>query len=373
MANKVLITANTAWNLVNFRDGLIRALIERGFEVVAAAPGDVYAPRLVEMGCRFVPLPMDNKGTHPGRDLVLLARFYRLLRREKPSVLLGYTIKPNIYGSLAAHALGIPVINNISGLGTAFIRKSWLTQVVRLLYRVALSRSQKVFFQNRDDHRLFVDEGLARSAIADRVPGSGVNLQTFAFSAVAPLTDRRFRFLLAARMLWDKGVGEYVEAARRLRARFQHVQFGLLGFLDVLNPAAISRQHMEIWVKEGIVTYFGEAADIRTYLAEADCIVLPSYREGTPRTLLEAAAIGRPIITTDTVGCREVVEDGLSGYLVKPRDPSDLAEKMERMMALTPEERKAMGGRGREKMVREFDETIVIRRYLQSIQEILKK
>lgn len=372
MPKKVLIALNTAWNLVNFRAGLIRALVAKGYEVVAVAPSDEYALRLAELGCRFVALPMDNKGTHPGRDALLLWRFWRLLRREKPDVYLGYTVKPNVYGSLAAHMLGVPVINNIAGLGAVFIRDGWLLLVVRWLYRIALGRSKKVFFQNDDDRQLFVEAGLTQAEVTDLLPGSGIDLTKF---TVVPLgasngTVRRFRFLLIARMLWDKGVGEYVEAARLLQARWPQAECCLLGFVDVQNPAAISRGQMDTWVSQGHVTYLGVSDDVRAEIAAADCIVLPSYREGTPRTLLEAAAMGRPIIATDAVGCREVVDGGVNGYLCKVRDARDLAEKMERMLSLSPEQRSEMGQRGRAKMEVEFDEQIVISKYLASIEEV---
>lgn len=410
---KVAIALNTAWNLVNFRAGLIRALGDAGYEVIAVAPPDEYAPRLAELCCRFVPLPMDNKGTHPGRDLLLFWRFYWLLRKERPGVFLGYTIKPNIYGSLAAHLLGIPVINNIAGLGAVFVKESWLTRLVRALYRLALSRSAKVFFQNEDDRRLFIEGGLVGEEITDRLPGSGIDLAKFtpvplpasespnhflsrgerndehprdlpspSHHPFLPKTGERgktdkpgcpVRFLLIARMLWDKGVGEFVEAARILERRGIEAECCLLGFLDVQNPAAISRQRMDEWVAEGVVRYLGTSDDVRTEIAMSDCVVLPSYyREGVPRTLLEAAAMARPLITTDAVGCREVVDDGVNGYLCRPRDAEDLAEKMERMASLSPQERQWMGLKGREKMEREFDERIVIRRYMHTISSILR-
>lgn len=371
---KVLISLNAAWNLVNFRAGLIRSLVAQGYEVVAAAPPDEYAPRLEQLGCRYVPLPMDNKGTHPGRDIQLLWRFFRLLRRERPDVFLGYTVKPNIYGSLAAHALGIPVINNIAGLGTVFAKDSALTRFVRFLYRLAFARSRRVLFQNEDDRRIFVAAGLVRSGQADRVPGSGIDLERFSQVPLLPLNGRRFRFLLVARMLWGKGVGEFVAAARLVRQSFPNVEFCLLGFLDVKNPAAISREQMQAWVAEGAVVYLGETDDVRPHMAAADCIVLPSYYgEGVPRSLLEAGAIGRPIVTADSVGCREVVEDGVNGFLCRPRDATDLAEKLAKIVALSPEARAEMGRKGRARVAREFDEQIVIDRYLATIGEILEE
>ena len=369
---KILISVNTAWNLVNFRSGLIGALVAQGHEVIAAAPDDVYAPRLAAMGCRFVPLPMHNGGTHPGRDALLLWRYLRLLTRERPDAYLGYTVKPNVYGSLAARWLRIPVINNIAGLGAVFIKGGWLVRLVRWLYRMALAHSAKVFFQNRDDRQLFVAGGLVRSEVTELLPGSGIDLTKFAVTPLAAINGAagKFRFLLIARMLVDKGVGEYVEAARLLRQRYPQLECCLLGFVDVQNPAAVSRAQMDAWVSQGYVKYLGVSDDVRTEIAAADCIVLPSYREGTPRTLLEAAAMGRPVIATDAVGCRDVVDDGQNGYLCKVRDAADLAEKMERMLNLTLEQRQQMGDCGRLKMEREFDERIVIKKYLDAIRDL---
>ncbi len=370
MSATVIISLNAAWNLVNFRAGLISALVSHGYDVVAVAPTDEYAHQLAALGCRFIPLPMDNKGTHPGRDLILLWRFILLIRKERPDVFLGYTVKPNIYGSLAAHILGVPVINNVAGLGTVFIKDGWLNSLVRALYRIALARSRKVFFQNEDDRQLFIIGGLVEGALTDRLPGSGVDIKKFEPTL---LPDRlEIRFLLIARMLWDKGVGEYVVAARLLQSRGLNAEVCLLGFLDVQNPAAISKSQMDEWVAEGVVRYLGVSDNVREEIAQADCVVLPSfYREGTPRTLLEAAAMARPIITTDSVGCRDVVDDGVNGFLCRPRDASDLADKMERMISMSQAEREAMGLRGREKIVREFDEKIVIDKYLTAIEVVL--
>jgi len=372
LSARVIISLNTAWNLFNFRSGLIRALVSHGYDVIAVAPADEYAHQLAALGCRFVPLPMDNKGTHPGRDLLLLWRFVRLMRKERPDVFLGYTVKPNVYGSLGAHVSGVPVINNVAGLGTVFIKGGWLNWLVRASYRVALARSRKVFFQNEDDRQLFITGGLVDSACTDCLPGSGVDLKKFVPAHLPGISP--IRFLLIARMLWDKGVGEYVEAARLLKRRGLNAEVCLLGFLDVQNPAAISKSKMDEWVAEGVVRYLGVSDSVREEIAQADCVVLPSfYREGMPRTLLEAAAMARPIITTDSVGCRDVVDDGVNGFLCRPRDASDLADKMERMISMSQTEREAMGLCGREKVEREFDEKIVIDKYLSAIEAVLGK
>lgn len=373
MNQKIIISSNAAWNLHNFRSGLIKALIGHGYEVTAVAPDDEYSARVRDLGCRFVGLPMDTHGTHPGRDLALLLRYLRVLRKEQPSVYLGYTVKPNVYGSMAAHLLRIPVINNIAGLGTTFVEQRLVTRVVRGLYKCGLVRSERVFFQNAEDQELFVRAGLARSDVADRVPGSGIDLARYIPSHPPARKGRPFRFLLVARLLRYKGVGEYADAARIVRKKFPDVECQLLGFVDEHNANAISRDEIKSWEGEGIIRYLGDTDDVPRFLADADCVVLPSfYREGVPRTLLEAAAMARPIITTDAIGCRDVVDHGLNGFLCTAKDPIDLAEKMMQMCSLPAEARLRMGRAGRRKVETEFDERLVIDKYLDAIARILR-
>jgi glycosyltransferase involved in cell wall biosynthesis len=365
-----MIALNAAWNIVNFRAGIVRALIEAGYEVVAVAPPDEYAERVRSMACRFVPLTMDNTGTDPLRDALLLFGFWRILRRERPACLLCYTVKPNVYGSLAARSLDIPVINNIAGLGTAFLHGGMLNRVVTGLYRIALARSARVFFQNGEDQSLFVERGLVRAERAARLPGSGIDLDRF---QVVPMPERGHTvFLLVARLLWDKGVGEYIEAARQIKARHPAVVFRLLGFLGAKNRTAVPAEVVQQWVQEGLVEYLGSSDDVRPFIADADCVVLPSYREGTPRSLLEAAAIGRPVITSNAVGCREVVDHGLNGLLCQPRDGASLARQMEDFLALSATDKRLMGMRGRLKMERQFDERVVVERYLEAVGEVVR-
>ena len=369
MSKKILISINTAWNLLNFRAGLIHGLISSGFEVIAVAPSDKYVAELELLGCRFVHLEMDNQGTHPVRDLLLLWRYCQLLKTEKPNLCLFFTVKPNVYGSLVSTICGIPFINNVSGLGAVFIKGGWLKWFVSALYKLAFSNSNRVFFQNMDDLGLFVENKLVKLEMSDVLPGSGINLLRFAPSDD---TDRKpltfpFRFLLIARMLQDKGVVEFVEAAQLLKESGVKAEFCLLGFLDVQNPAAISSEKMREWAGKGYVKYLGISDDVREHISLAGCIVLPSYREGTPRTLLEAAAMGKPIITTNVVGCKEVVEHGVNGFLCEVKNAQDLALKMKEMLLLSDDQRQLMGENGRLKMENEFDENIVIQKYLQAI------
>ncbi|MER9299913.1 glycosyltransferase family 4 protein [Mesorhizobium sp. M0621] len=368
--NKIIISINTSWNVVNFRKGLIEAMQSHGYDVVIAAPRDEYSSLISAMGCRHVELEMDNSGTSPLRDMVLLWRYWRLLRRERPLAFVGFTIKPNVFGSIAANLNGVPVINNISGLGTAFVRGGLLLRIAKALYRVALARSKMVFFQNDDDRTLFVDERLVRQEQTGLLPGSGIDLVRFALSSEAPSRSDAIVFLLVARLLWDKGVGEFVEAARLVRQEMPGVRFQLLGFLDVENRTAVSWREVEQWVGEGLIEYLGSTDDVRPFLRAADCVVLPSYREGTPRSLLEAAAMGKPLIATDVPGCREVVDHAVNGFLCKARDPDDLASKMIEFARMNGASRDRMGAQGRNKVERQFSETIVIDRYMQQIEKL---
>jgi len=371
---KVLIALNSAWNLLNFRSGLIKSLVSQGHQVVLAAPADEHVPLLTSLGASFVDLPMRSHGTNPLADLSLLWRFMRLLSSERPDVMLTYTAKPNIYGGLAAHCLGIPVINNIAGLGSVFIREGWFARLLGALYRLALTRSRRVFFQNPDDEQLFLNKRFVRPGQTALLPGSGVDLKRFqpvplpsAQSANQASGQRQFVFLMVARLLGDKGVYEYVEAAGLLRDRYPMTQFALLGFIDKSNPNAVTQERLSAWVRSGVLSYWGSSSDVRTELALADCVVLPSYREGTPRTLLEAAAMGRPLIATDVHGCREVVCDGVNGLLCKPREAADLARQMEAILCMSQERIQKMAEASRQLAQARFDEQIVIEQYKQAI------
>lgn len=370
MNKKIVISVNTAWNIHNFRSGLVKALIRQGYDVMVMAPDDRYSPRLAPLGCRFKMLSMDNNGTSPTRDAALLIKYWRVLQSVRPMAYLGYTIKPNVYGSIAAHGLNIPVINNIAGLGATFINNTVLTCLVKHLYRLSLRKSSRVFFQNPDDRNLFVQAGLTQASVTDILPGSGIDLQHFVPRPPPPLVRRSFRFLLVSRMLRDKGVEEYAEAAGIVRRHRPGVEFQLLGAVDPKNPNSIPAERIQSWVERGLMQYLNETDDVRPFLANADCIVLPSYREGVPRSLLEAAAMGRPIITTDAVGCREVVDHEANGFLCKVRNAADLAEKMVRMIDLSPDLRLEMGAMGRRKIACQFDENIVITKYLHAVSQL---
>lgn len=366
----ILISINTSWNIYNFRAPLIRALKTAGYAVVTAAPHDAYTDRLSALVDAHMHLPMQNDGTSPWHDSLLFFSYIRLLRDMRPTVLLTYTIKPNIYGALAARLLGIPVINNVSGLGTAFIHHTWLTALVKPLYRLAFYGSSCVFFQNSEDRDLFLRMRLVSVEKAALLPGSGIDLEYFKPVETHGEPDAPIRFVLIARLLWDKGIGEFVEAARMVKADYPNTQFRLVGPKGVQNKTSIPDVELERWIGEGIIEYLGETDAVREIVARHDCVVLPSYREGMSRVLLEAAAMGKPLIATDVPGCRQVVDHGINGLLCRVRDARDLANSMVRFMQLSAEQRAQMGRESRAKAEREFDQQRVFDAYLAKIAEV---
>ncbi len=363
--SRVLISANAAWNVVNFRSGLVRALIADGHEVIAALPED--DALVTALGVRTIVVPMARGGVSILADVMLVIHFVALMRRERPDVFLGWTIKPNVYGAFAAGLLGIPAIANISGLGTAFIRSTWLTTIAKRLYRIGLRHAATVFFQNADDRALFIDARLVPTDHTALLPGSGIDVAAYDRGAYPRPSAPLFRFLLVARLLRDKGVCEYVAAARIVAAHHPNVRFDILGPLDADNRTAIDTVTLQGWVDDASITYLGVTDDVRPAIAFADCIVLPSYREGISRVLLEAAAMARPTIATDVPGCRDVVVDGLTGLLCRVRDIDDLAAKMETMLAMPVLARTAMGKAARADVTIRFSETLVIDRYRRAI------
>jgi glycosyltransferase involved in cell wall biosynthesis len=365
---KVAVVLNTSWNIYNFRLNFIKSLLAAGHEVHTIAPKDEYTHLLVELGCTHHNVKMDSRGANPIKDSALILELWSIYRKLKPAVILHYTIKPNVYGTLAAAMLGIPVINNVCGLGTVFLKDNLVSKIAISLYKISFRFAKKVFFQNPDDLTLFVSKGLIQEKAADILPGSGINLSHFAPAQYQ--RNKTFTFLMVSRLITDKGVLEYVNAIKRLRSQGYEAKFQVLGAMDPEHRRGIKKHVIQQWIDEGTFEYLGTTDDVRQYLHQADCIVLPSYREGTPRTLLEAACTAKPIIATDVPGCNHVVEDNYNGLLCKLKDEKDLAEKMALMSSLDDSTLKLFGKNGRAKMEAQFDENVVINKYLAALNEI---
>lgn len=367
-SKKIILVSRCAWTLFNFRSGLIQTLIKLGYRVTGAgAGGDGFEPKIQAMGVPFVSLPVDKKGINPLADIKLFWAFFLFYKREKPEIVHHFTIKPVIYGSIAARLARVPlIINTIPGLGYVFSQDApiWLKVMVKRAYQIALARAHYTFFQNRDDLNLFLESRLVTPKNTAVLPGSGVDL--IHFSPLPVLAeknrDNSITFLLVSRLLREKGIYEFVSAAREIRKEYPLIKFHLLGKRDERNPSVIPEKDLDRWEAEGIVHWLGEANDVRPIMAEADVVVLPSYyREGIPRSLLEAAAMEKPIITTRAIGCREAVDDRITGLLISGKNVQALIEAMVYLIH-NPGERRKMGKAGREKMIREFDEKNVIQK-----------
>ena len=366
---KIIISANTAWNIVNFRSTLIKKLVAEDLDVIILAPYDESVDRLIDLGCIVKNLPMESRGTNLIKEILLFVSYIKVFMTENPSAYLGFTIKPNLYGSIAARICKIPTINNITGLGTIYIKKSWKTVLANFLYKIALRESVKVFFQNQDDLNYFLARKIVPPDVADKVPGSGVDLVKFSYKPI--YKKNKIRFILISRLLAEKGIEEYITAARIISEYQPNTEFFLLGSTNKdAGTKTLDAQSCR-WISDQTVRYLGRTDDVREHLYAADCVVLPSYREGVPRILLEAAAVGRPTITTSAPGCKEVVDDGITGFICSVADPIDLAQKMKNFLFLTDIQRVNMGSLAREKMEREFDEQFVLKKYMSEMKQFL--
>ena len=367
----LVLSANNCWNLAHFRKGLIERLTGAGYRIVVLAPLDDDAERLRERGIEVRGLSLARSGMNPLADARLIWRYVRELRAIRPAAYCGFTIKPNIYGALAARVIGIPVINNVTGLGTAFLSSGLTWAVVKQLYRLALRRSHVIFVHNQADREFLIGERLARPDQARVIPGSGVDIAAFRPEAAAePPSGGGATFLFIGRLLADKGVREFIEAARILRAKMPTLRFQLLGKLDPGNPSSVSAADLEGWIDQGLVEHFGEQSDVRPFIRAATAIVLPSYREGMSRALLEGAAMAKPLVGTDVPGSRELVEEGVTGALCDARDAGSLASAMERIAGASPELLADFGRNARSRVEREFSEEVVVRAYLDVLAQL---
>ena len=358
----VLFCGNSLFGMVNFRGGVIRHLVAQGYRVVVVAPHDDYVGALVSLGAHYEEWRLSGRGTSVFSELRAVRQLGRIYREARPDLAFHFTAKPVIYGAVVAHRLGIPFVSVLTGLGYAFINKNWVSAAAVALYRYTLRWSLEVWLLNREDEHAMRHRGLLRGARIRLLPGEGVDTSHYCPGDSGPQNPQT-RFLLIARLLRDKGILEFVEAARILRARGVPAQFDLLGQADADSPTAISLEDAVAWEREGLLSYLGVSNDVRPFIQSADCVVLPSYREGSPRTLLEASAMAKPVIATDVPGCRDVVVNGVTGYLCRVKDARDLAHKMEQMVLAGPIKRSTLGEQGRCFVSANFDERLVVDHY----------
>ncbi|WP_333785278.1 glycosyltransferase family 4 protein [Thermocrinis sp.] len=370
MEKIIVFSSNTSFSLYNFRLPLMKTLKEKGFKVMAVAPEDEYSVKLAKEGFDFYPIKnLDRKGKDPIRDLKLLYEYLSLYKKLKPDLVINFTIKPNIYSSIASGILGISSISVVTGLGYVFTSKTWLTNLVKLLYKIAFRVNKIVVFQNKDDFEEL--KGLTDKK-AHLIESSGVDTGYFSPFFCEKNKKEKFIFLFVGRFLKDKGLLEFVKAFERLKVENPKVELYLVGDVDEGNPQSIKGEELKRWLDKGLANWVGFQKDVRHFYCLADCVVLPSYyREGVPRVLLEAMAMGKPIITTDSVGCREVCVDGVNGFLVEPKNWESLYEAMKRMVELEEDKRKSMGMKGRQMVLERYDVKIIVEKYLKLIELVV--
>lgn len=372
---KVVLFANTDWYLYNFRRSLAFALRDAGYDVLLLSPDGPYGEKLHALGLRWQSLPMDRRSLNPVREAFLLLHLVRLLRRERPDFVHGFTIKCAVYGSLAARLAGVGArINAVAGLGYVFTSRDGkarlLRPIVRALLKLAMGgRNARLILQNPDDVTLFEAARLVDTAHMRLIPGSGVDCSRFAPSDAGRDPAAKLRVLLPARLLWDKGIAEFIAAARQLRTEGREMDFLLAGDPDPGNPAAVPEVDLQAWADAGVVQWLGHVDDMPALFASVDMVVLPSYREGLPKGLIEAAACALPLVTCDVPGCREVVTDGVDGLLVPVADAGALAAAIARLQD-DPALSRRLGGAARAKALAQFDERIVIRRTMDVYREL---
>lgn len=368
--NKLIaFVSNSAWSVYNFRMDVICCLMNQGYDVLILAPDDNYSIHLKEAGCHFVSIDFNNKTANPFSDYVFYRQLKKLYRQYRPDFIFHYVAKPNIYGSLAAHAVRIPSVAVITGLGYPFAKRNWLYYTLKFLYKKALRHTKEVWFLNNEDAKIFITEKIVNIEKAKVLPGEGVNTEYFSPSfSSGKEKDEVFTFIMSTRLLRSKGIGIYADAARILRKKNYIVRFELIGFFESHHPDSISTDDLRRWEQEGLIQYRGFANDVRPFLEHADCFVFPSfYNEGIPRCLMEAACMELPIITSYNRGCKEVVLNNSTGYICKSQDAFDLADKMEKMINLPAEDRARMGKNGRSLIAKKFGIEKVIDEYIDTL------
>ncbi|NLK75750.1 MAG: glycosyltransferase family 4 protein [Clostridiales bacterium] len=361
---KILVLANNDVGLYKFRKELLHELMRLNHIVYISLPNGVFVEKLIEIGCKYIETPIDRRGTNPIRDLKLLKKYYEIIKKIKPDVILTYTIKPNIYGGIASRITKTPYLVNITGLGTAIESAGLLQKVLLKLYKTSLKNADCIFFQNKENKDLFSKKDIVNNN-SRMLPGSGVNINEFEYQDY-PIDDKTIEFLYIGRIMKDKGVNELFDAAAIIKENYSNVHFNLIG--DFEEDYKDKVQNLE---KRGIVKYHGMQKDVRPFITKSHAIILPSYHEGTSNVLLEAASTGRPIIASNVAGCRETFNEGISGFGFKVKDPHDLVKVLLRFIKLPYENKKAMGIAGRKKMIKDYSRFIVIDAYIEEINKVL--
>jgi len=361
---KVLLLANNIGGLLSFRKEVVEAIIKDGNEITISAPYDDRYKEVTEMGASYVDIAIDRRSTNPIKDLSLIRHYIKLIKKENPDVVLSYTIKPNVYGGMFCRWCGIPQIANITGLGTALECSSLLQKFIFILYRIGLKKAKRVFFQNQDNMNFCIKNRLTPNC-GYLIPGSGVNLTRFT-SQEYPADDK-VKFIFISRIMKQKGIDQYLDTAKVIRKEYPNTEFHILGFCEDSYESILKELS-----NDGTIIYHGTTSDVRPFIANVHCTIHPTYYpEGMSNVLLESCASGRPVITTNRSGCREIVDDGVNGYIVKQQNSRDVIEKVRKFLSLSWEEKREMGLIARKKVEEQFDRNIIVKAYLEAIHEVI--
>ena len=364
MSKRVLILSNHFITLYNFRKELITKLIDDGYEVIISMPESDDNIFFGNMGCKIITTPVDRRGINPIRDIRLILNYIKIMKKLNPDIILSYTIKPNIYGSIASNLTKKKQINNITGTGATFLKTNFVSLIAKMLYRVSIKRSYKVFFQNSGDKELFIRNKMIKNNYA-MLPGSGVNLNQYIISDFP--SDEEINFIFIGRIMALKGIDEYLECAKVIQSRYHNTNFYIAGFIEENR----FKETINDYHEKGIINYIGFQKDIKSWIQKCHCTILPSHGgEGVPNVLLESAAMGRICIASKIPGSIEVINDGETGYLFETGNAVDLVDKVEKLLELNFQEKKHMGLAGRQKIEQEFDRNIVVETYLKEIENI---
>lgn len=368
MGKRILVLSNHFITLYNFRKELITKLVENGNEVFISMPKANENSFFSGRKCKVIETPVDRRGVNPIKDFQLILTYIKIIKNLNPDIILTYTIKPNIYGGIAARLCRKSIIHTVTGLGSVYIQDMWQKKIAVFLNKIAFKSASKVFFLNKDNKKFYEKLGIiTQNQSTMIVPGSGVNLEQFRY--VEQHCDSEIIFTFIGRVLKDKGIEEYLTAAKELREIYNNVKFEVVGFVEEEKYIDL----LKSYEKNGIIEYLGKRDDIPEIMARSSCIVLPSYGEGRGTVLQEGAAIGRPLITCDTYGCKENVEDGYNGYLCKRADAESLKKVMGKFINLPQEDKFLMGKKGREKAEKEFDRKIVTNAYINNINNVCER
>ena len=366
----ILIIYNAAHHVLLFKSELIESLKKNGYSVVVLASKDIYTEKLKNIVDEFHEINLNSSGLNPISDTLLIINILNLIKKIYPICILNFTIKPVIYGTFAGKILGIPVINTITGLGTAFMSSGLTNKIVKTLYRLVLKFSHLVFFQNPDDRNFFIKLKIINKSNVKLISGSGVDLEKFKLNK--EINSDIIKILFVGRIIADKGIYELIEAARIIKNKYPNVSFSLMGMLGVNNRTSISKTEIDNWVSDGLIEYIPFQEDIRPILSDSNLVVLPSYREGTPKTLIEAASMSKPLVATNVPGCREVVVDGLNGFLCKVKNPISLANSIKKYIEMNNDSKVRMGLMSRKIAEEKFDIIKVNNTYIEEINNLSK-